>query len=236
MIMKFFREIFERFKYRKQVRLSLTSRSISTEYEGYNAVFSHAVVKNCKIGMGTYVGEHSSLNSVRIGRFCSIAGNVHTVLGNHPVAFGTTHPAFYYDTTGQLGYTFHSDKEPLFDSIYKFPDGEDRYQIVIGNDVWIGSHVKIMGGVNIGDGAVIAAGAVVTKDVEPYSIVGGVPAKLIRKRFSDDQINFLLDLRWWAKPFDDIRANYRKYLEILTSYETEKDIEENFEHAGLSVE
>lgn len=76
---------------------------------------------------------------------------------------------------------------------------EKNWNVVIGNDVWIGSNVKILQGIKICDGAVIAAGALITKDVEPYAIVGGVPAKLIRKRFSDEDIKFLLDLKWWDK-------------------------------------
>lgn len=84
--------------------------------------------------------------------------------------------------------------EKLFD--------ESSPKNIIGNDVWIGARAMILSGVKIGDGAVIAAGAVVTKDVEPYTIVGGVPAKPIRKRFTDEQIDALIKLKWWDK--DDV--------------------------------
>ena len=84
---------------------------------------------------------------------------------------------------------------------------------VIGNDVWIGYDVTIMPGVKIGDGAIIGSKSVVTKDVAPYSIVGGNPAKEIRKRFTDEQINYLLDLQWWNWPVDEISAK----LELLTN-------------------
>ena len=90
----------------------------------------------------------------------------------------TTHPSFYYNTENQIGWTLYKGT-PLYKEIYRFPKGENLYQVVIGNDVWIGSHVLIMGGVKIGDGAIIAAGAVVTKDVPDNAVVVGVPARII---------------------------------------------------------
>ncbi len=78
---------------------------------------------------------------------------------------------------------------------------------VVGNDVWIGAGVTVMPGVHIGDGAIIAAHSVVTKDVAPYAIVGGNPARLIRKRFGDDLIDYLLRIKWWDWPPEKIFAN-----------------------------
>jgi virginiamycin A acetyltransferase len=83
---------------------------------------------------------------------------------------------------------------------------------IIGNDVWIGYDATIMPGVNIGDGAIIATKAVVTKDVAPYSIVGGNPAKEIKKRFSQEEIDFLLDIQWWDWSMEKIT----KYIQLLT--------------------
>ena len=80
--------------------------------------------------------------------------------------------------------------------------GGGKFLAEIGNDVWIGSHVLILDGVSVGDGAIIATGAVVTKDIEPYSIYGGVPARLIRYRFSQERINYLLNFSWWNKDED----------------------------------
>ena len=91
------------------------------------------------------------------------------------------------------------------------PSGEQNFHIVIKNDVWIGSHVLLLEGITIGDGAIIAAGAVVTKDVPPYSIVGGVPAKIIKKRFDDDTIRQLLELDWWSKPIDEIESLFNNF-------------------------
>ena len=84
---------------------------------------------------------------------------------------------------------------------------DNKGDIVIGNDVWIGYEAVIMAGVTIGDGAIIGARAVVTKDVPPYTIVGGVPAKQIRKRFSDETISELLNLKWWDWPIEKISRN-----------------------------
>ena len=84
----------------------------------------------------------------------------------------------------------------------------------IGNDVWIGNNVIIKYGVKIGDGAILGAGAVVTKDVEPYSIVGGVPAKVIKYRFSPDEIKFLLAFKWWDKDLNWLKENKHKFQNI----------------------
>ena len=86
---------------------------------------------------------------------------------------------------------------------------DHKGDIVIGNDVWIGYEAVIMAGVTIGDGAIIGARAVVTKDVPPYTIVGGVPAREIRRRFSDDVIARLLELKWWDWPAEQIQRNIK---------------------------
>ncbi len=150
------------------------------------------------IGKATFTGWRASLPKTRIGRFCSIGTDVQIPLGDHPTQFVSTHPAFYHRAAPDVCYNtpFQYDAYPVL------PSG---YYVEIGNDVWIGSHARLKMGVHIGDGAVIGAGAVVTKDVPPYAIVGGVPAKIIRYRFSQDQIAFLLSTQWWT--WDDSKIN-----------------------------
>ena len=139
---------------------------------------------------------HYPINNDRliIGKFCSIACGAKFIFNcaNHTLKSLST-------------YTF-----PLFFEEWDLPKSEvasawdNKGDIVIGNDVWIGYDAVIMAGVTIGDGAIIGTRAVVTKDVEPYSIVGGVPAKEIRKRFAPDVIKRLLELQWWNWPDEKI--------------------------------
>jgi len=124
-------------------------------------------------------------------------------LGEHPSKdFVSTHPMFY-STIGQSNPVIV--EKSLFD---EFPT------TVIGNDVWIGARAVLKTGVKIGDGAIVAAGAIVVNDVEPYSIVGGVPAKHIRYRFSQEQIGTLLESRWWEKDLEWLKANKHLFARI----------------------
>ena len=91
---------------------------------------------------------------------------------------------------------------------------EEEKTVHIGNDVWIGSNVIVVDGVTIGDGAIIAAGAVVTKDVPPYAIFGGIPAKLIRYRFDEQKIDFMLKFKWWDKEEKWLRKNVKDFHNI----------------------
>lgn len=134
-------------------------------------------------------------DKLKIGKFCSIACGAKFIFNcaNHTLKSLST-------------YTF-----PLFFEEWDLPKSEvatawdNKGDIVIGNDVWIGYDAVIMAGVHIGDGAIIGTRAVVTKDVEPYSIVGGIPAKEIRKRFSSETIAHLMRLKWWNWPIEKIR-------------------------------
>jgi len=141
---------------------------------------------------------HYPVNNDRllIGKFCSIACNARFLLtsGNH--------------TMGSLStYTFPIFGEEWGGPFHVTDAWDNKGDIVIGNDVWIGYDAVVMPGVTVGDGAIIGARAVVTKDVEPYAIVVGVPARAIRKRFSDGDIQKLLDIRWWDWPAERIQAN-----------------------------
>lgn len=143
---------------------------------------------NCEIqgtifvGFGSYVNSGIIRSYAEIGRYCSIGRGVALGMGHHNLDGFSTSPFF----------ESHFPASSL-----RLAREEPKRRIVIGNDCWIGDGVKITSGVTIGDGAIVAAGAVVAKDVEPYSIVGGVPAKHIRYRFDADTRRRLLAISWW---------------------------------------
>ena len=162
--------------------------------------------------MGDYTqfGSRVSIDhkETRIGKFCSIANDVKIGTTQHPTGWLSTH-LFQYGHPNIFQPL--PEYQPLTFACSSLP-------CVIGNDVWIGTNAIIMDGIHIGDGAIVAAGAIVTKDVPPYAIVGGVPARLIRYRFDDKTIERLLKVRWWDRdineivklPFDDIEACLEK--------------------------
>ncbi len=179
-------------------------------------VYLNAVVKDPSIEVGDYtiyndfisdprqfeqnnVLYHYPINHERliIGKFCSIACGVKFLFNcaNHTLKSLSTYtfPLFYED--------WELEKSNVASA------WDNKGDIVIGNDVWIGFEAVILAGVKIGDGAIIGTRAVVTKDVPPYSIVGGIPAKVIRKRYSPDIIEQLLSLRWWNWTKDRIKRN-----------------------------
>lgn len=152
-------------------------------------LYDNSVVVNSFIGDYSYVGGGSRIQYAEIGKFCSIGPEVRIGLGKHPIHLKSTYPGFYAKDATFYGVTpEYENYEPEYE------------QVSIGNDVWIGCRAMILDGVKVGDGAVIAAGAVVTKDVPPYAIVGGVPAKIIKYRFEASRIQELLKSKWWDNP------------------------------------
>lgn len=168
------------------------------------------IASSTSIGAYTYMRGGTIHSLTKIGRFCSVAPGVEIGPGNHPTTFLSTHPFQY----GASGFDFWPAFKGFDHGELTVPMEVAKSAPIIGNDVWIGTRVFIPRGVTIGDGAVIAAGSVVTKDVQPYEIVGGAPAKHIRYRFEPDVIAALLDLKWWSYepaslagvPFNDIHA------------------------------
>ena len=194
--------------------MSIPAKKIYPRSGDRQTVYLNAVVNEPGISVGAYtmyndfvndpidfeknnVLYHYPINQDRliIGKFCSIACGAKFIFtsANHTMASLSTYPF------------------PLFFEEWDTPISEVRTSwdnkgdIVIGNDVWIGYEAVIMSGVHIGDGAIIGTRAVVTKDVEPYTIVGGLPAKPIRKRYGQDAILKLEELRWWDLPYEQIK-------------------------------
>ena len=147
-------------------------------------------VINSSIGSFSYVSYFCSINNVNIGKYCSIAKRTSIGLGFHPTDFISSSPIFY------------SNNNPLKKSFVNKKTFNDIKPTFIGNDVWIGANVVVLDGVKIGDGSVIGANSVVTKDIEPYSVAGGVPARIIKKRFSDEIIDLLMKIKWWDLDVD----------------------------------
>lgn len=137
----------------------------------------------CKIGRYTYINGGAVVYA-DIGAFCSISGGCVIGGGAHPIDRISTSPLFHQGRNVFKKHFYEHEFEPF-------------KRTIIGNDVWIGANCLVKGGITIGDGAIVGMGSVVTKNIEPYTIVGGDPAKIIRKRFSDDIINILMDIKWW---------------------------------------
>ncbi len=157
---------------------------------------SNVQVFHSSVGDYSYIGGGTNLVNAEIGNFCSISHNCAIGMGTHTLNYISTSPIF----TERYNGTGHSWVSTNINAAH-------ANAVKIGNDVWIGNRAMILDGVTIGNGAVIGAGAVVTKDVPPYAIVGGVPAKIIRYRFSEDIIEELLKLEWWNFPEEFLKKN-----------------------------
>jgi len=167
--------------------------------EKNSRLMHNCIINNSQIASFTYIGNNCIVQNTNIGKFCSIANDVLIGLGKHPIDSFSTSPLFY------------RVNNPLNIKLVELNSDFQEYEPVeIGNDVWIGARAIILDGVTIGNGAIIAANSVVTKDVPPYSIVGGIPAKIIKYRFQDQKIQHLLHSGWWNWNISIIRQNLEK--------------------------
>lgn len=182
----------------------------TTVLEKPNYIGRHCVLIGTKVGRYTYFGNDCEFYYSKIGRFCGIANDVKLVRGQHPTNTHVSISPLFYQSITCFGNGFVSQN--IFQLNKKCSMGG---LCNIGNDVWIGSHVRIMEGVTIGNGAIIGAGAVVTKDVPPYSICVGVPAKVIKYRFTEYQISLLQRTEWWN--WDDNKL--RQMAQIFSNIE-----------------
>ncbi|MGD0711794.1 MAG: CatB-related O-acetyltransferase [Bacteroidales bacterium] len=167
-----------------QYYLYHSQKSNCTEGKGVRLMHPY-YIDEVEIGDYTYISKKSHISQTNIGKFCSIGPNFMCGIGIHQISGISTSPMFY-STMKQNGFTLSKE-----DKI------QERKKIIIGNDVFIGANVTILDGVTIGDGAVIGASALVNKDILPYAITVGVPAKIIKFRFSEKQIEELLKIQWW---------------------------------------
>ena len=165
-------------------------------------VYSPSSLRNVTLAYGSYVAPNSIISNAEIGKFCSIGPNFLCGYGIHPLNGISTAPMFY-SVKKQNGFTL-SDHNKI----------EEQEIVKIGNDVFIGANVTILDGVKIGDGAIIGAGAVVTKDVPPYGIAVGVPARVIKKRFTEIEIKSMLEIRWWDWPEEKLKEVEKNFFEI----------------------
>lgn len=192
------------FKYKnKMLKIGYLSTLQNCTFGHYNTLYDNINLNNVILDDFTYIASNTAIINTVIGKYCSIGPDCKIGLGKHPSkVFVSTHPIFF-STIKQAQITF-SDKDYF----------EEFENIIIGNDVWIGANALIIDGVKISDGAIIAAGSVVTKDVPPYAIVGGVPAKIIKYRFEQKQIEKLLEIKWWDWDIKDLQTDYKKFHNI----------------------
>lgn len=183
------------------------SISFPFEYEPPVRLF-HGIGSGCRFGAFSYTV--SVLRMFQVGRYCSIAHGVE-VLSDYPHSWLSTHPFAYQDIFGGLHET-----EGSFVPRMSF---ESWHPVTLGHDVWIGAGVKFRGGVTVGTGAIVAAGSVVTKDVPPYAIVGGVPAKLIRWRFPEAERARLLASEWWRYNVTGLNLDFANPMHALDQLE-----------------
>ena len=156
------------------------------------------------LGDYSYVMQHSQVMQTQIGKFCSIASFVRLNPGNHPLQRPSSHHMTY--RAKQYGFAETDDLE--------FFAWREAHPVTIGHDVWIGHNVTVLPGVTIGNGAAIGAGAVVTKDVAPYTVVAGVPAKPIKLRFDDAKIALLEEIQWWNWTRTELEQRFADFRDI----------------------
>lgn len=176
-----------RLKKYKNIEAKNTRINKNTIFEGENKIGQRSYISNSYFGKYSYVGEDCKLRNVKIGKYCSIGNNIKIIFGDHPLHLVGMHPFFY---------------EGL--NIKKLKKLDSNYDVVIEHDVWIGDNVSIFPGVTIGTGSVIGANALVIEDVEPYSVVVGVPAKIKKYRFDKEVIKQIIETEWWTLDKDEL--------------------------------
>ncbi len=191
------------FKKGKTVGYSLVrSEKVCFKNGAHSRVYPPFCLRNTSLGAYSYIARNADINNCEIGKFCSIGPNFCCGLGIHPIHGISTSPMFY-STAKQNGITFCQEGKV-----------QEFKQTRIGNDVFIGANVTVLDGVHIADGAVIGAGAVVVEDIPPYAVAVGVPAKVVKYRFSEETIASLLERKWWDYPEEQLRTIERSFWDV----------------------
>ncbi len=172
----------------------------------HSHILSGTIVNNSDIGAYTYISKNALVQNSTIGNYCSISHDVILGLGAHPLNLFSTSTVFYK--------VHNALKVKL---IKEDLDFKEFKPIIIGSDVWIGARVIVMDGIQVGHGAVLAAGAVVTKDVPPYAIVGGIPSKIIKYRFPENVRTSLLETEWWVKTAEEVHLDKEILMNICNN-------------------
>ncbi|MDX2163193.1 MAG: acetyltransferase [bacterium] len=181
-----------------------TARIVDSHLGAYTEIGAHSLLIETTFDDYSYTAGDADIIYSTVGKFCSIASHVRINPGNHPMDRVTQHHMTYRRTMFGFG---DSDDAAFF-------AWRRAHACTVGHDVWIGHAAILMPGVNIGTGAVIGSGAVVTKDVPPYTIAVGVPAKPMRTRFSDDVIAALLRIAWWEWDHETLKARFDDLLDV----------------------
>lgn len=164
--------------------------------------------KNVTIGEYSFLNQNKYMSDIEIGKYCCIAENLSAGLDEHPLDSFSN-----FRMVGGILSPFRATDFPI---TLKNAKRESKH-IVVMNDVWIGADVTIKGGVTIGNGAVIGTGSLVTKNVPPYAVVGGVPAKVIRYRFDDKKIEYLQKIKWWDMPQEKLQGEIPKLDRMISN-------------------
>ena len=185
MLSRIFRKLYDKL-------LSIRRKSIIVNSKLGHKVFisKNSYLANSNINDFSSIGRNSTVINSEVGKYCSVSWNV---------------------TIGATSHDYTKISSHAFPYIRRFGFVNFNKRIItktkVGNDVWLGANAIILPGLTIGDGAVIAAGAVVTKDVPPYSIMAGIPAKVIKSRFDEETVNRLMDLKWWDLSHEVLKSN-----------------------------
>ena len=191
---------------------------INSDISNYVSINRRNQIQDSIVNSFTYTGVNTVIKYAKIGKFCSVSWNVSIGGKNHQLDKPTTHSKWWF-------YKLHEGVS------IKADEYKNSQSCVIGSDVWIASNVIILRGIEIGHGAVIGAGAVVTKDVPPYTVVAGVPAKPMKKRFPDHIIEAMLEIKWWDWPVDVIKAN----IDLIYNTKVDEGVIEKMQNIKASL-